>query len=335
MNRLSPKRRLLYAAFLLFPFASLTAQVPIVPPADELNKPFGESDEEAFASPPKVFYPETWFHYIGGNVSPKGITDRGGRLFWNTTVPRTVRRRLARHGIADRLPQSVVGRCRPAYRRGVQAAGTALYDARMSRLGDGGRPVDQTGTGDAPSGMEPDGRHVRGQQRNAARPAAERRGVAGLPRCGGHRFPDPDGRHRETAGTGGRPEQPSRRLEKIHKRRSRRSDATFAGGGKRSQLGGNHIPRRNGRSDGRIPVGQQPDPCLVLRTGSRTDRTGDPAVRQRRGYSAHLPTAGQLAGRPSRLAGLHGNGRSPEIPDRYQERTRHDPAIPPAVFGGP
>ena len=262
-------------------------------------------------------------------------SDRGGRLFWNTTVPRTVRRRLARHGIADRLPQSVVGRCRPAYRRGVQAAGTALYDARMSRLGDGGRPVDQTETGDAPSGMEPDGRHVWGQQRNAARPAAERRGVAGLPRCGGHRFPDPDGRHRETAGTGGRPEQPSRRLEKIHKRRSRRSDATFAGGGKRSQLGGNHIPRRNGRSDGRIPVGQQPDPCLVLRTGSRTDRTGDPAVRQRRGYSAHLPTAGQLAGRPSRLAGLHGNGRSPEIPDRYQERTRHDPAIPPAVFGGP
>ena len=74
MNRLSPKRRLLYAAFLLFPFASLTAQVPIGPPADELNKPFGESDEEAFASPPKVFYPETWFHYIGGNVSPKGIT---------------------------------------------------------------------------------------------------------------------------------------------------------------------------------------------------------------------------------------------------------------------
>ena len=74
MNRLSPKRRLLYAVFLLFPFASLTAQVPIVPPADELNKPFGESDEEAFASPPKVFYPETWFHYIGGNVSPEGIT---------------------------------------------------------------------------------------------------------------------------------------------------------------------------------------------------------------------------------------------------------------------
>ena len=262
-------------------------------------------------------------------------SDRGGRLFWNTTVPRTVRRRLARHKIADRLPQSVVGRCRPAYRRGVQAAGTALYDARMSRLGDGGRPVDQTGTGDAPSGMEPDGRHVRGQQRNAARPAAERRGVAGLPGCGGHRLPDPDGRHRETPGTGGRPEQPSRRLEKIHKRRSRRSDATFAGGGKQSQLGGNHIPRRNGRSDGRIPVGQQPDPCLVLRTGSRTDRTGDPAGRQRQGHFAYRSASGQLAGRPSRLAGLHGNGRSPEIPDRYQERTRHDPAIPPAVFGGP
>ena len=219
MNRLSPKRRLLYAAFLLFPFASLTAQVPIVPPADELNKPFGESDEEAFASPPESFLSGNMVPLHRGQRIPERNyrrpgSDRGGRLFWNTTVPRTVRRRLARHGIADRLPQSVVGRCRPAYRRGVQAAGTALYDARMSRLGDGGRPVDQTGTGDAPSGMEPDGRHVRGQQRNAARPAAERRGVAGLPRCGGHRFPDPDGRHRETAGTGGRPEQPSRRLEK-------------------------------------------------------------------------------------------------------------------------
>ena len=55
-------------------FASLTAQVPIVPPADELNKPFGESDEEAFASPRKFFIRKHGSITSGGNVSPKGIT---------------------------------------------------------------------------------------------------------------------------------------------------------------------------------------------------------------------------------------------------------------------
>lgn len=52
----------------------LRAQVPVVPPADELYCPFGDSDIGKFKSPAKVFYPETWFHYIGGNVSIKGIT---------------------------------------------------------------------------------------------------------------------------------------------------------------------------------------------------------------------------------------------------------------------
>lgn len=48
----------------------------------------------------------------------------------------------------------------------------------------------------------------------------------------------------------------------------------------------------------------------------------------------YLPQGSWQDDRPVSLA-CHGNGRSPEIPDRYQERTRHDPAIPPAVFGGP
>ncbi|MDR2385259.1 MAG: hypothetical protein LBD80_06325 [Tannerella sp.] len=47
---------------------------PFVPSIEELNRPFGKSDVNAFQSPPKVFYPETWFHFIGGNVSAKGIT---------------------------------------------------------------------------------------------------------------------------------------------------------------------------------------------------------------------------------------------------------------------
>lgn len=50
------------------------AQVPIVPSNDELYRPFGAHDTEAFKSPPKVYAPETWFHYIGGNVSKTGIT---------------------------------------------------------------------------------------------------------------------------------------------------------------------------------------------------------------------------------------------------------------------
>ncbi|HCC52480.1 MAG TPA: hypothetical protein DEQ30_10825 [Porphyromonadaceae bacterium] len=51
-----------------------TTQAPAVPSGRELNRPFGDYDKEAFQSPPKVYYPETWFHYIGGNVSLKGIT---------------------------------------------------------------------------------------------------------------------------------------------------------------------------------------------------------------------------------------------------------------------
>jgi len=50
------------------------AQVPIVPPMSELNMPFGNQDKKNFKAPPKVYYPETWFHFIGGNVSLPGIT---------------------------------------------------------------------------------------------------------------------------------------------------------------------------------------------------------------------------------------------------------------------
>ena len=47
---------------------------PVVPPAAVLNREFGSHDRESFLSPDKVFYPETWFHFIGGNVSYEGIT---------------------------------------------------------------------------------------------------------------------------------------------------------------------------------------------------------------------------------------------------------------------
>ncbi len=47
--------------------------VPVVPDAKVLNAEFSSSDEAAFRNPAKVFYPETWFHFIGGNVSREGI----------------------------------------------------------------------------------------------------------------------------------------------------------------------------------------------------------------------------------------------------------------------
>ena len=47
---------------------------PIVPPKEVLQREFGAHDREAFTQPDKVFYPETWFHFIGGNVSYEGIT---------------------------------------------------------------------------------------------------------------------------------------------------------------------------------------------------------------------------------------------------------------------
>jgi len=44
------------------------------PSSTEIGRKFGNHDRKAFVSPDKVHYPETWFHYIGGNVSLEGIT---------------------------------------------------------------------------------------------------------------------------------------------------------------------------------------------------------------------------------------------------------------------
>ena len=53
---------------------TLLAQVvPIQAPAEMLDAPFGLQDERHFVSPPKVFWPQTWFHFIGDNVSQEGM----------------------------------------------------------------------------------------------------------------------------------------------------------------------------------------------------------------------------------------------------------------------
>ena len=54
--------------------SSVGGQPPAVPSKKALNRPFGKHDEQVFRLPPPVFHPQTWFHYIGGNVATKGIT---------------------------------------------------------------------------------------------------------------------------------------------------------------------------------------------------------------------------------------------------------------------
>ncbi len=51
-----------------------TTIVSVVPSQQKMQRSFGNHDRKSFASPDKVHYPQTWFHYIGGNVSHEGIT---------------------------------------------------------------------------------------------------------------------------------------------------------------------------------------------------------------------------------------------------------------------
>lgn len=48
--------------------------VQAVPDSSVIDSPFSATDEKSFAKPSKVFYPQTWFHYVDGNVDKEGIT---------------------------------------------------------------------------------------------------------------------------------------------------------------------------------------------------------------------------------------------------------------------
>ena len=47
---------------------------PAVPDTTILQRSFGQQDAGEFANPAQVFHPETWFHFIGGNVAQEGVT---------------------------------------------------------------------------------------------------------------------------------------------------------------------------------------------------------------------------------------------------------------------
>ena len=68
------RRTLLFLAGVLA-FAVANAQVAdIQAPPELLDAPFGIQDEQNFQTPPKVFWPETWFHFIGTMFPGKAST---------------------------------------------------------------------------------------------------------------------------------------------------------------------------------------------------------------------------------------------------------------------
>lgn len=77
MRSLIPHAQAIFATFsfagVLF-VGSVHAQPSFLPATEHLQRPFGEADVEIFSKPPKEYRPETWFHFIGGNVSKPGIT---------------------------------------------------------------------------------------------------------------------------------------------------------------------------------------------------------------------------------------------------------------------
>ena len=68
-------RPLHIGALSFFCVAAATAATPAIAPSDaHRTHRFGAQDEAQFQAPDALFRPQTWFHYIGGNVATKGIT---------------------------------------------------------------------------------------------------------------------------------------------------------------------------------------------------------------------------------------------------------------------
>ena len=57
-----------------FPAMADKEVVHAVPDTALLRRPFDAQDASLFKTPKKAFFPETWFHYVNGNVDKAGIT---------------------------------------------------------------------------------------------------------------------------------------------------------------------------------------------------------------------------------------------------------------------
>ena len=63
-----------FFAILFGVFSASADTVGAVPDTATLRRPFGQWDMEAFVSPPRIHYPETWFHFLNGNIDRAGVT---------------------------------------------------------------------------------------------------------------------------------------------------------------------------------------------------------------------------------------------------------------------
>ena len=68
--------RILVLLALGFVTECLKAQTdyPAVPDTVRLRSPFSKDDQAAFLHPDRIFYPETWFHFLNGSIRREGIT---------------------------------------------------------------------------------------------------------------------------------------------------------------------------------------------------------------------------------------------------------------------
>ncbi len=67
-------RNLVQTLFLMLPTTVMSQVVGAIPDSVQLTRPFGTWDAETFRNPDKIYYPETWFHFINGNVDRQGVT---------------------------------------------------------------------------------------------------------------------------------------------------------------------------------------------------------------------------------------------------------------------
>ena len=64
--------------FVMLPVVGLNAMgqtyFPAVPDTAKLRSAFSKKDKKAFLHPDRIYYPETWFHFINTNIRREGIT---------------------------------------------------------------------------------------------------------------------------------------------------------------------------------------------------------------------------------------------------------------------
>lgn len=72
------KKRHIFLILICIPLIGLNAlaqaEWPAIPNTTKLRCPFSKDDQAAFLHPDRIYYPETWFHFINGNVRREGIT---------------------------------------------------------------------------------------------------------------------------------------------------------------------------------------------------------------------------------------------------------------------